>query len=100
MKKITAAELAAADMESITLIDLRERSEFAENCIPGSVNMPFSEIWTCLSEVPDHKPVYVMCRTGDISREIVEVLEDRGYDAYNVEGGFAAYTVYRAVSEG
>ena len=32
-----------------------------------------------------------VCRTGDWSEEVTEILTDRGYDAYNVEGGFKAY---------
>jgi peroxiredoxin family protein len=38
--------------------------------------------------------VYVFCRTGDFSKEIAEELNDRGYDVYNVEGGYDAYEKY------
>jgi tRNA(Ile)-lysidine synthase TilS/MesJ len=36
-------------------------------------------------------PVYVLCHTGDNSREIVELLTQKGYDAANIEGGYRAY---------
>lgn len=93
MKSINAAELSALDMEKVLLLDIRSREEFENNGIKGSVNVPFDEISTRLSKLPKDKPVYVLCRTGDLSEEVAEILEDRGYDVYNVEGGHAAYIV-------
>ena len=93
MKSINAAELSALDMEKVLLLDIRSREEFENNGIKGSVNVPFDEISTGLSKLPKDKPVYVLCRTGDLSEEVAEILEDRGYDVYNVVGGHAAYIV-------
>ena len=80
-------------MEKVILLDIRSCAEFKNNGIKGSVNVPFDEISTGLSKLPKDKPVYVLCRTGDLSEEVAEILEDRGYDVYNVEGGHAAYIV-------
>ena len=93
MKSINATELSVLDMEKVILLDIRSREEFKNNGIKGSVNVPFDEISTGLSKLPKDKPVYVLCRTGDLSEEVAEILEDRGYDVYNVEGGHAAYIV-------
>lgn len=41
--------------------------------------------------IPADKPVYVLCYTGDRSFEIVEQLEDAGYDAANINGGYRAF---------
>lgn len=94
MKSISAAELSVLDTEKVLLLDIRSREEFERNGIKGSVNVPFDEISTGLSKLPKDKPVYVLCRTGDISEEVAEILEDRGYDVCNIEGGYAAYTVH------
>lgn len=93
MKKINASELSVLDTEKVLLLDIRSRKEFENNSIKGSVNIPFDEISSGLSKLPKDKPVYVLCRTGDLSEEVAEILEDRGYDVYNVEGGYAAYIV-------
>lgn len=93
MKSINASELSALDTEKVLLLDIRSREEFKNNGIKGSVNVPFDEISTGLSKLPKDKPVYVLCRTGDLSGEVAEILEDRGYDVYNIEGGYAAYIV-------
>ena len=93
MKSINAADIPGLDTEKVLLLDIRSREEFKNNGIKGSVNVPFDEISTGLSKLPKDKPVYVLCRTGDLSEEVAEILEDRGYDVYNVEGGHAAYIV-------
>ena len=99
MKSINAAELSALDTEKVLLLDIRSREEFENNGIKGSVNVPFDEISTGLSRLPKDKPVYVLCRTGDLSEEVAEILDDRGYDVYNIEGGYAAYIVSLASSK-
>lgn len=99
MKRINAAELCSLDTGKVLLLDIRSREEFEMKGISGSVNVPFDEISTGLSQLPDDKPVYVLCRTGDLSEEVAEILEDRGYDVYNIEGGYAAYVVFLAGSQ-
>lgn len=94
MKSINAAELTSLDTEKVLLLDIRSREEFELKGIKGSVNVPFDEISTGLSKLPKDKIVYVLCRTGDLSKEVAEILDDRGYDVYNIEGGYAAYIVY------
>ena len=99
MKSINAAELSALDMEKVLLLDIRSREEFENNGIKGSVNVPFDEISTGLSKLPKDKPVYVLCRTGDLSEEVAEILDDRGYESYSIEGGYAAYIAHLASSD-
>ncbi len=94
MKSIKAAEICGLDTGKVTLLDIRSREEFELKGIRGSVNVPFDEISTGLSLLPKDKPVYVLCRTGDLSAEVAEILDDRGYDVYNIEGGYAAYIVH------
>lgn len=78
------------ESDQITVLDLREPDEVLIHPIDGAINIPFSQIGNRLREVEPNKPVYVICRTGDFSEEIAEILTDRGYDAYNVEGGYDA----------
>ena len=92
MKRINASEIGSLDTGKVLLLDIRSRQEFERNGIMGSVNVPFDEISSGLSKLPKDRPVYVLCRTGDLSEEVAEILEDRGYDVCNIEGGHAAYT--------
>jgi len=91
MKRINASDIKSLDTGKVLLLDIRSREEFERNGIEGSVNVPFDEISSGLSKLPKEKTVYVLCRTGDLSEEVAEILEDRGYDVYNIEGGYALY---------
>lgn len=97
IKEISAEEFAKLDKANITIVDLREPDEVLIHEISGALNIPFSKIGTDLKNVPKDKPVYVICRTGDLSEEIVEILQDRGYDATNVIGGYDAYKEFASV---
>ena len=96
MKSFDAAELDTLDTAAVTLLDIRSREEFELKGLAGSVNVPFEEISSGLSKLPKDKPVYVLCRTGDLSEEVAEILGDRGYDVSNVAGGYAAYIAHLA----
>jgi peroxiredoxin family protein/rhodanese-related sulfurtransferase/TusA-related sulfurtransferase len=94
IKTITSEEFSKLNFNEITLLDLREPDEVLVNGIAGAINIPFQEISTGLDSVPRDKRVYVICRTGDWSGEVAEILTDRGYDAVNVSGGYQAYRTY------
>ncbi|MBO4865313.1 MAG: DsrE/DsrF/DrsH-like family protein [Ruminococcus sp.] len=91
IKHISAEDFLKIDKSGITLLDIREEYEVQIKPIDSAVNIPFSVLTKRLSEVDKNKPVYVMCSTGDLSKEITEILTDMGYDAYNIDGGYAAY---------
>lgn len=94
VKNISAEEFAKLDFSKVTLLDLREVDEVLVAGIEGAINIPFSQIGSGFSNVPKDLPVYVFCRTGDWSEEVAEILSERGYDVYNVAGGFKAYKDY------
>ena len=99
VQNISAEEFAKLDFTKVTLLDLREADEVLVAGIEGALNIPFSQTAKRLDDVPDDKPVYVFCRTGDWSEEIAEILLERGYEAYNLEGGFKAYKEYLATAK-
>ena len=91
-RSIPASDFAQIDLTQVTVVDLRDESvRLAQGDIPGAHNVPLSEIGTGLKGLPEGSPVYVICNSGDFSGEVAEVLADRGYEAYDVEGGFKAY---------
>lgn len=99
VKNISAEDFAKLDFSKVTLLDLREADEVLVSGIEGVINIPFSQVSKRLDDVPKDIPVYVFCRTGDWSEEVAEILADRGYDAYNLAGGFKAYKEYIANAE-
>lgn len=96
-RNITAQDFADLDFEKVTLVDLREPDEIIVSGIENALNIPFSGFPKGLDEIPTDKPVYVYCREGSFSEEVAEILSERGYDVYNLLGG---YNEYRKLLEG
>ena len=55
------------------------------------MNIPLDEFDEKMEAVDKDKTVYVLCHTGDRSRDCVEKLSEAGYEAVNIEGGYRAY---------
>jgi rhodanese-related sulfurtransferase len=76
------------------LLDVREPQEFAAGRIPGAVNSPLNEVEHCLDEIPDDKPVVVVCAHGIRSVIGARILVEAGYGGvYNLRGGTAEWSL-------
>ena len=83
---ITAAELEKLDNSEYKIIDIRDSSAFEYGHMDGAVNIPQEEILS--AELPQDKKLIICCRSGIISRDIADKLCEKGFDAYNLEGGY------------
>lgn len=90
VKKFLAKDFYKIDSQNSTLLDVREPSESIVRPVNGALQVPFFELSKKIDRIPKDKPVYVFCSTGDRSEEVAEILADRDYDVYNVEGGLDA----------
>ncbi|MFV9503529.1 MAG: rhodanese-like domain-containing protein [Oscillochloridaceae bacterium umkhey_bin13] len=52
------------DAGNLTIIDVREPSEFAEGHIPGSVNIPVRTLMANLDQIPTDQTVVLTCASG------------------------------------
>ena len=86
---ITAEELAKLERGSFALIDIRDSSAFEYGHIDGAVNIAQEDI--SAAELPDDRKLIICCRSGIISRDIADELCDKGFDAYNLEGGYVEW---------
>ena len=87
--QIKIEELIALDEKII--IDIRPDYEFERGNIPGSVNIPEDEVVKRLSEFDRDKTLYFVCATGNKTEDLVEDLNELGYIAVNVAGGYREY---------
>lgn len=94
VKEISAKDFIKLDKNKITIVDMREESKYNNKNIKGSINIPISKFWTGVDNIPKDKPVYVFCNSGYFSEEMVILLEERGYDATNVLGGWQKIKSY------
>jgi len=90
VKKFPAKDFHKIDLKKSILLDVREPSEATVRPVNGAVQIPFFELSKKVDSIPKDKPVYVFCSTGDRSEQVAEILADRDYDVYDVDGGLDA----------
>jgi rhodanese-related sulfurtransferase len=74
------------------LLDVREPAEFAEVRAPGAVLVPTSQFMTRIGELPDDRPLLVVCHVGGRSAAVTGYLIRAGRtDVANVAGGMEAW---------
>lgn len=79
------------DTRDKQVIDLRSEEDFEKETYPGALNIYWEELGERIDEVSKDIPVYLICYTGQKSDEIAQNLQEQGYEAYSVEGGYRAY---------
>ena len=79
------------DARDKQIIDLRSEEDFEKETYPGALNIYWEELGERIDEVSKDIPVYLICYTGQKSDEIAQNLQEQGYEAYSVEGGYRAY---------
>ena len=77
---------------SVTLLDTRTVAEYSRGHAPDFVNIPVDELRERIDELPQGKPVYVMCQSGLRSYVACRILTGYGYDCYNFSGGHGFYS--------
>ncbi len=76
---------------SVTLLDVRTKTEIAHGMIDGFINIPLDTLRDNLDKLPKDKPVYVHCHSGLRSYIACRILSGNGYDCYNLAGGWRLY---------
>lgn len=72
------------NQQSLTLIDVREASEYESGHIEGAINIPLRVLAQNLDRIPKEQPVVLYCVTGYRTAMGVMALQMLGY--HNVEG--------------
>jgi rhodanese-related sulfurtransferase len=76
----------------VQLVDCREAYEWEAGRIEGAVHIPLNDIMAGAGgELDPTIPVAVICRSGNRSELATMMLQARGYEATNVEGGMEAW---------
>jgi len=85
-------DIKTADLEKITLLDVRTTEEFSLGSIPGAVNIPLDDLRGRLKEIPTDKPIYVFCQVGLRGYLAQQILLGNGFkEVSNLSGGFKSY---------
>jgi rhodanese-related sulfurtransferase len=88
MSDLSSPKGAYEERERVQLVDCREPYEWAAGRVEGSIHLPLNSILAGAGDDLDHeKPVVVICRSGNRSELAALMLQARGFEAHNLEGG-------------
>jgi NADPH-dependent 2,4-dienoyl-CoA reductase/sulfur reductase-like enzyme/rhodanese-related sulfurtransferase len=88
-------ELDDALAGGAALVDVRSPEEFAAGHIDGALNIPVDQLRERMGELPDDRRVIVTCAVGQRGHTATVLLNGFGYDASNLDGGYATYSAAR-----
>lgn len=91
MESINIEELELINQNDRVIIDIRSREDFEKETIPGAVNIPLDGFQVSQLDMKQEKPIYILCHTGERSKDVVDALQLAGYQAFNIEGGYRSY---------
>lgn len=77
--------------ENAVLLDVRSLPEYQAGHIDGAVHIPLDQLRERIAELPADKTVYVHCQSGLRSYIACRILSQRGFDCYNLSGGYGFY---------
>lgn len=77
---------------NIYILDIRDDISFKEFSFRNSVNIPYSDVVDRITEIPKSKLIIVVCKWGNLARNIVAYLRIKGYNACYLAKGMSTLT--------
>jgi NADPH-dependent 2,4-dienoyl-CoA reductase/sulfur reductase-like enzyme/rhodanese-related sulfurtransferase len=88
LEKIISMDEYLKNKDKYYLLDVRSSAENRAKAIEGSHNIPINHLRERLNEIPKDKPIAVYCLVGYRGYIAQRILDQKGYEAYNLDGGF------------
>jgi hypothetical protein len=85
--EVDLAAFAAGHADGGYVVDVRERGEYLAGHVPGAKLIPLASVPARLGQLPTDRPVYVICASGNRSRNATAWMRSAGIDAHSVAGG-------------
>ena len=86
--KISVEQLKQLNKEEYILIDIRDAEEAFKNPIENSVVLSGKSVLS--KEFDATKKIVVVCAQGYVSDFVAQKLQEKGYDAYSIDGGYVS----------
>lgn len=89
MQSVTIEELETQTEPFI--VDIRTEDDYKRGSLQNAINIPMAQLKERMAQLPKDKTIYLLCHTGERSVDYVEMLDDAGYDAVNISGGYRSF---------
>lgn len=80
-----------AKENNLFLIDIRPEAPFKAGHIPGAVSFPLANLVDKVDDIPNDRPIFVVCQTDYSSSYATLILRVLGYQATAILGGVPAW---------
>ncbi|HCD45669.1 MAG TPA: ATPase, partial [Lachnoclostridium sp.] len=77
--------------EEYVLVDVRDQTAYNHGFIPGALNIEKEALLNGDTSLPRDKKIILYCLKGIISEEAAVHLSEKGYEAYNLRGGYGEW---------
>ncbi|UPV76922.1 rhodanese-like domain-containing protein (plasmid) [Halorussus limi] len=104
MSKIRPGELDdRRSNEDVVVLDIRPREDYQRDHIEGSHNAPVygdlrqgntGSLDDYLDQIPNDSKVVTVCKAGVVAQKATTHLEEQGYDATTLSGGYTGWRHY------
>ena len=93
MREVDLGEFAVLRADGAPVVDVREWWEYLDGHVPGALPIPLGQLADHIAEIPAGEVVYVICASGNRSREGARIVEAAGRGAVSVAGGTSGWAV-------
>jgi rhodanese-related sulfurtransferase len=94
---VAADEVSTLAAQGWKVLDVRTPGEYANGCIPGSVNAPLDELREMLPSL-GNGPFVVCCQVGQRGHTATQLLHELGVGARNLDGGYLTWRATMAAA--
>ncbi len=96
-KAVQWSQVAEYRDRGYVIVDVRTVSEFSKGSIPFSINIPIDDLRDRINEIPSHD-IVVSCQAGVRGHSAALLLQELGFNAVNLDGGYQTWSQAPAIS--
>ena len=90
-KTISVSQAKDLLSSGATLVDVRSAQEWRSGRAPQAKHGPLDRLQSSTAGIQKTRPVIAVCASGVRSASAARLLAAKGYDAYSLRGGMAAW---------
>ena len=86
---LMAEQIPAEDYKRLFVLDVRDAGQFAQDHIPGAVNIEWRQVFAQRAKLPKDKTILVYCNTSSFAAQVAMALRMDGFENVRLlYGGF------------